>query len=102
MSKDALKFLNLYGMEVRFKKQFNQCFNILMTRIRSFNIKSPEALESFLENDCELAFQEYQGVVSFNNSPHIYQDFINSILYDRNRLVALWEEVKSWNEFEIY
>jgi len=102
MSKEALKFLNLYGLEVRFKKQFNQCFNILMTRIRSFNIKSPEALESFLENDCELAFQEYQGVVSFNNSPHIYQDFINSILYDRNRLVALWEEVKSWNEFEIY
>lgn len=34
---------------------------------------------------------------SLNNSPQIWQEFIESILYDECKLMALWDEVKSMN-----
>jgi hypothetical protein len=93
----AMEFIKLYGLDTRYKKMLGQCFSMLLTQIRIAKISDLEALERFLEHQLQLSFTEYKDAPSFNNSPHLWQDFLNEILYCKARLEALWDEVKDNN-----
>ncbi len=94
---DAFNLINHYGLPLRYSIMFGQCFQALRTQIKYARVNSPEALERLLEFLTSVSFDDYNGAISFNNSPHIWQDFLNEILYDRCKLESLWEEVKDYN-----
>lgn len=89
------KLIKLYGLEERYKNIKNKCFNILWNIIRNSDVRSPESLERLLENMASRNWHEVNDGYSLNNSPHIWQEFIENILYDECKLMALWDEVKS-------
>ena len=91
------KLIELYGLEERYNNIKNKSFNILWNMIRNFDIKSPESLEKFLENMATNNWHEVNDGYSINNSPQIWQEFIENILYDECKLMALWDEVKQLN-----
>lgn len=91
---NAYNLINHYGLPKRYKQMFGHCYNVLQIQLKHLQITSPGALEGFLEYLTDLAFDNYNGASSFHNSPHIWQDFLNEILYDRCKLEALWEEVR--------
>ncbi len=97
VNSSAHKLICHYGLERRFTSMLGSCYNMIFTRIKNAKISSPEGLEKFLEYQIMVSKEEYDGVQSFNNSPHLWQDFLNEILYDRCKLEALWEEVKDYN-----
>ena len=96
-NKSVLRLVRLYGLEERFLNIKNKSFNILLNIVRNFEIKTPESLERFLENMASSNWHEINDGYSLNNSPQIWQEFIESILYDECKLMALWDEVKSMN-----
>lgn len=93
-SKPVQKIIKLYGLEERFKNIKDKSFNILFNIIRHSDIRSPESLERLLENIASSNWNEVNDGYSLNNSPHIWQEFIEDILYDECKLMALWAEVK--------
>lgn len=96
-NKDAnvQKLIRIYGLNERYKNIKNKCFSILLNIIRHSDIRSPESLERLLENIASSNWHEVNDGYSLNNSPHIWQEFIENILYDECKLMALWDEVKS-------
>jgi len=70
------KLIKLYGLEERYKNIKNKCFNILWNIIRNSDVKSPESLERLLENMASRNWYEVNDGYSLNNSPHIWQEFI--------------------------
>ncbi len=97
LSEEAKEFLNFYGIEHRIETMTSRCYDILFNIIQHSNIRSPESLERFLENMASSNWHEINDGYSLNNSPQIWQEFIESILYDECKLMALWDEVKSMN-----
>lgn len=89
------EFLSFYGIEERIKIMASHSFNILFNIIRHSDIRSPESLERLLENIASSNWHEVNDGYSLNNSPQICQEFIENILYDECKLMALWDEVKS-------
>jgi len=87
----------LYGLEERYNNIKDKSFNILWNMIRNFDIKSPEYLEKFLENMTASNWHDINDGYSLNNSPQVWQEFIENILYDECKLMALWDEVKQLN-----
>ena len=96
-SKEATDFLNFYGIKNRIEIIASRCYDILFNIIRHSDIRSPESLERLLENMVSSNWHEINDGYSLNNSPQIWQEFIESILYDECKLMALWDEVKSMN-----
>ena len=97
LSEEAKKFLSFYGIEHRIETMASRCYDILFNIIRHSDIRSPESLERLLENMASSNWHEINDGYSLNNSPQIWQEFIESILYDECKLMALWDEVKSLN-----
>lgn len=95
LKQETKEFLNFYSIEKRAKIIFNRCYDILFSIIRHSDIRSPESLESLLENMASSNWHEINDGYSLNNSPQIWQEFIENILYDDCKLMALWDEVKS-------
>lgn len=96
ITSDAAKnFINFYGIEKRMKIIISRCYTILFNIIKHSDIRSPESLERLLENIASSNWHEINDGYSLNNSPKIWQEFIESILYDECKLIALWDEVKS-------
>ena len=91
------KLIKLYGLEERYNNIRNKSFQILWSMVHNFDIQSPESLENFLNNMASSNWHEINDGYSLNNSPQIWQEFIENILYDECKLMALWEEVKSIN-----
>lgn len=96
-SKTTKEFLSYYGIEDRIKIMVSRYYDILFNIIRHSDIRSPESLERFLENMASSNWHEINDGYSLNNSPQIWQEFIEDILYDECKLMALWDEVKSMN-----
>ena len=96
-SEATKEFLSFYGIESRIKIMAARCYDILLNIIRHSNIRSPESLERLLENMASSNWHEINDGYSLNNSPQIWQEFIENILYDECKLMALWDEVKSMN-----
>ena len=94
-SKEAKGFLNFYGIKNRIEIVASRCYDILFNIIRHSDIRSPESLERLLENMASSNWHEINDGYSLNNSPQIWQEFIENILYDECKLMALWDEVKS-------
>lgn len=92
------KLIALYGLEERYLAIKEKCFNILFNIIKHSDIRSPESLEKFLENMASANWHEVNDGYSLNNSPEIWQEFIEDILYNENKLIALWEEVKDYSK----
>lgn len=84
-----------YNLEKRGQIVLDKCFSILFNIIKHSDIRSPESLERLLENIASSNWHEVNDGYSLNNSPQIWQEFIESILYDECKLMALWDEVKS-------
>lgn len=97
LSEEAKEFLSFYGIENRIKIIASRCYDILFNIIRHSDIRSPESLERLLENMLSSNWHEINDGYSLNNSPQIWQEFIENILYDECKLLALWDEVKSMN-----
>lgn len=97
LSEEAKEFLNFYGIVHRIETMSSRCYDILFNIIRHSDIRSPESLERLLENMVSSNWHEINDGYSLNNSPQIWQEFIESILYDECKLMALWDEVKSMN-----
>lgn len=95
-SKSVKKLIELYGLEEGFKNIKAKSFNILFDIIRYSDIRSPESLERLLENMASNNWHEVNDGYSLNNSPQIWQEFIENILYDECKLMALWDEVKEY------
>lgn len=95
LSEEAKEFLSFYGIENRIKIMASRCYDILFNIIRYSDIRSPESLERLLESIASSNWHEVNDGYSLNNSPHIWQEFIENILYDECKLMALWDEVKS-------
>lgn len=91
------KLIKLYGLNVRYQNIKDKCFNILWNIIRHSNVNSAESLEKLLENMASSNWHEVNDGYSLNNSPQIWQEFIENILYDECKLIALWDEVKQLN-----
>ena len=91
------KLIKMYGLNERYKNIKNKSFSILLNIIRHSDIRSPESLERLLENMASSNWHEVNDGYSLNNSPQIWQEFIENILYDECKLMALWDEVKSYN-----
>lgn len=91
------KLIKMYGLNARYKNIKNKSFSILLNIIRHSDIRSPESLERLLENVASSNWHEVNDGYSLNNSPQIWQEFIENILYDECKLMALWDEVKSYN-----
>ncbi len=96
-SDNVQKLINLYGLEQRYQNIKNKSYNILINIIRHSDIRSPESLERLLDNMSSANWHEINDGYSINNSPQIWQEFIENILYDECKLLALWDEVKSTN-----
>ena len=97
LSEEAKKFLSFYGIKHRIETMASRCYDILFNIIKHSDIRSPESLERLLENMVSSNWHEVNDGYSLNNSPQIWQEFIESILYDECKLMALWDEVKSMN-----
>ncbi len=97
LSEEAKKFLSFYGIKHRIETMASRCYDILFNIIRHSDIRSPESLERLLENMASSNWHEINDGYSLNNSPQIWQEFIENILYDECKLMALWDEVKSMN-----
>lgn len=94
-SETTKEFLSFYGIENRIKIMASRCYDILFNIIRHSDIRSPESLERLLESIASSNWHEVNDGYSLNNSPHIWQEFIENILYDECKLMALWDEIKS-------
>lgn len=95
----AKEFINFYHLENRIKVLYRSCYSSLLNKIQNSDIKSIESLEKLLENLASTNWVEMNQGNSFNNSPHIWQEFIENILYDECKLIALWDEVKECNKY---
>ena len=84
-----------YNLEKRSQIVLDKCFSILFNIIRHSDIRSPESLEQLLEHIASSNWNEMNDGYSLNNSPQVWSEFIESILYDECKLMALWDEVKS-------
>lgn len=89
------ELLNCYKVSERANLLLKNCFSTLFNIIKISDIRSPESLERLLENIASSNWHEVNDGYSLNNSPQIWQEFIESILYDECKLMALWDEVKS-------
>jgi 5-methylcytosine-specific restriction endonuclease McrA len=94
---NAKKLVDLYGIEERYKVLAEKCFNVLFNVIKHSDIRTPESLERFLEGMAASNWHEANDGFSLNNSPHIWHEFIEWILYSESNLLALWEEVKDYS-----
>ena len=95
-SSEALNdLMNLYGIKKRAGLILNRCYNNLFNIIENADIRSPESLEKLLENIASSNWHEINDGYSLNNSPQIWQESIENILYDECKLMALWDEIKS-------
>lgn len=95
LGENGRKLLEFYHIEERANIIYHRCYNILWNIIRHSDIRSPESLEQLLENIASSNWHEVNDGYSLNNSPQIWQEFIENILYDECKLMALWDEVKS-------
>ncbi len=95
LGENGRELLEFYHIEERANIIYHRCYNILWNIIRHSDICSPESLESLLENMASSNWHEVNDGYSLNNSPQIWQEFIENILYDECKLMALWDEVKS-------
>lgn len=96
-NENVKKLIELYGLEQRYQNIKNKLFNLLINTIRHSDIRSPESLERLLENMASSNWHEINDGYSLNNSPQVWQEFIEDILYDECKLTALWDEVKQLN-----
>lgn len=87
----------LYGLERRYYDLKEKCYNILFNILKGYEIRSPESLENFLENMVTSNWYEVNDSYSLNNSPQIWQEFLEWILYSESNLLALWEEIKDYS-----
>ena len=94
-SENVIKLAKLYGLEERYNNIISKSYKILLNIIRHSRICSPESLESLLENIASSNWYENNDGFSLNNSPKIWQEFIESVLYDECKLKALWDEIKN-------
>lgn len=94
-SKVAKKFLNFYNLEKRIEILYRNNYSILLNFIHHSDIGTIESLEKLLENIASSNWSEINDGYSINNSPQIWQEFIENILYDECKLMALWDEVKA-------
>lgn len=95
LGENGRKLLEFYHIEERANIIYHRCYNILWNIIRHSDIRSPESLERLLESIASSNWHEVNDGYSLNNSPQIWQEFIENILYDECKLMALWDEVKS-------
>lgn len=102
ISKTARTFLNFYNIEQRLKILYSSNYSILWNIICHSDVRSAESLERLLENIASNNWHEINGGYSINNSPQIWQEFIENILYDECKLMALWDEVKDSNKLAMY
>ena len=89
------KLFEFYNLEKRSQIVLDKCFSILFNIIKHSDIRSPESLEKLLENIASSNWHEINDGYSLNNSPQIWQEFIENILYDECKLMALWDEIKA-------
>lgn len=94
LGENGRKLLEFYHIEERANIIHHRCYNILWNIIRHSDIRSPESLERLLENIASSNWHEVNDGYSLNNSPQIWQEFIENILYDECKLMALWDEIK--------
>lgn len=94
-SENVIKLTKLYGLEERYNNIISKSYKILLNIIHHSEICSPKSLENLLENIASSNWHEVNDGYSLNNSPQIWQEFIENILYDECKLMALWDEVKS-------
>lgn len=94
-TENVIKLTKLYGLEERYNNIISKSYKILTNIIRHSRICSPESLERLLENIASSNWHEVNDGYSLNNSPQIWQEFIENILYDECKLKALWDEIKN-------
>lgn len=95
----AIQLFNLYNLKNRANIIVENCYRVLFNIIKHSDIRSPEFLEKLLENIASSNWHEINDGYSLNNSPQIWQEFIENILYDECKLMALWDEVKECNKY---
>ena len=99
---EAFTLISYYGLEKRYKLIKQKLYNNLFNLIKFHHINSPESLENFLESCQNSNMLDMISDFSINNSPKIWKDFIDYILYDYNNLTALWEELKEYNKLQYF
>lgn len=92
---NVAKLIKLYGLEERYNNIISKSYKILLNIVRHSGICSPESLEKLLEGLASKNWYEVNDGYSINNSPQIWQEFIENILYDECKLMALLDEVNS-------
>ena len=65
--------------------------------IKHFEVDTPSALERCIETLASSTFEEMNDGYSLNNSPKIWHEFLEWVLFSENNLLALWEEVKDYS-----
>lgn len=91
----AMQLFNLYDLKNRANSIVENFYRLLFNIIKHSDIRSPESLEKLLENIASSNWHEINDGYSLNNSPQIWQEFIENILYDECKLMALWDEIKA-------
>jgi len=91
------KLLEFYGIPKRGKIILNRCYDILFNIIKHSNISSAESLERLIETLAASNWNEINDGYSLNNSPQIWQEFLECILFSETNLLALWEEIKDYS-----
>ena len=94
---NGLKLVKIYSIDKRYNQIIKHCYSILFSQIKYSDIRSPESLERFIETLAFSNWQEINDGYSINNSPQIWQEFLEWILYSESNLLALWEEVKDYS-----
>lgn len=94
---EGYKLIEYYGIPKRADIIISHCYDILFNIIKHSDIRSPASLERLLENMASSNWHELNDGYSINNSPQIWQEFLEWILYSESNLVALWEEVKDYS-----
>ena len=98
----AFDLLEFYGLNKRYAIIKNKLYNNLFNRIKHANIKTPEALEYYLSGLFMANLDELNDGYSLNNSPKIWHDFIDWVLYDECNLLALWDELKEYSRTQLF
>lgn len=99
---NGYKLLEYYGIPKRTGLIIKHCYDILFNILKYSDLRSPESLEKLLENIASSNWHEVNDGYSINNSPQIWQEFIESILYNENKLIALWEELRDSQSIMVY
>lgn len=94
---NALKLIELYGIDKRYKVILKKCYNNLFCHIKNAEIRSPESLEKLIEGLLLTNMETTYNDCSLNNHPQVWQEFTEWILYSESNLLALWEEIRDYS-----